>query len=169
VNARPVAAITSSNTAICNGGSTTISGTITASGAWTLTLNNSGGTVTGTGSGSWNKSVSPASTTTYSIASLSDALCASTGADLTGSEQVTVNDLPTFTTSATDITCFSASDGQITVTVTSGASPYYFSKNNGSNYTSPAATSPYTFTGLGPGTHKIRVKDSNGCESTSCL
>jgi len=93
VNSRPTAAITSSAATICNGSSTTISGTITASGSWTLTLNNSGGTVTGTGSGTWTKSVSPSATTTYAIVSLTDANCTSIAADLTGSEIVTVNSI----------------------------------------------------------------------------
>ena len=91
VNARPTAAITSGNVTICNGSSTTLSGTITANGAWTITLSGTGGTVTGTGSGNWSKSVSPSSTTTYTIATLTDSNCASIAGDLSGSAIVSVS------------------------------------------------------------------------------
>ena len=51
----------------------------------------------------------------------------------------------------------------------SGTPNYQFSKNNGSNWTSPTlvtATS-YTFTGLSASTYNVKVKDGNGCVSTA--
>jgi len=77
---------------------------------------------------------------------------------------VIVNKMPVFTTSFTNVTRFGSGNGSIKITVTDGLSPYQFSINNGSSYSS-FGVSPYTITGLGPGTYKIRVKDSNGCES----
>jgi hypothetical protein len=91
VKVLPTANITSVNTTICIGGSTNITGTVTATGAWTLTLSNSGGTANGSGNGSFSLSVSPVATSTYTIASLSDANCAAASAGLTGSTMVTVN------------------------------------------------------------------------------
>ena len=91
VNSRPTANINSPNTSICNGGSTNITGTVTATGAWTLTLSGGGGTVTGTGNAPFSKSVSPGATTTYTITALSDAVCTSNASDRTGSTTVTVH------------------------------------------------------------------------------
>lgn len=78
---------------------------------------------------------------------------------------VTVRELPAASATGTDITCFGAGDGEITITVTAGLSPYYFSIDNGGTYTSLSYPSPYTITGLGPGTYNVRVKDSNNCVS----
>ena len=58
VNKRPLANITLANTTICNGSSINITGTVTASGAWTLTLSN-GATGTGTGNGTFSINVRP--------------------------------------------------------------------------------------------------------------
>lgn len=88
---RPTAQITSADASICNGGNTTISGNVVASGNWTLTLNN-GATATGSGNGSFSITVNPVTTTSYSIATLTDFNCASIPVDLTGNVTVTVND-----------------------------------------------------------------------------
>ena len=63
----------------------------------------------------------------------------------------------------TDISCFNTSNGQIKVTGSEGLAPYTYSIYNGD----PASSyqSGDTFNGLAPGQYKIRVKDSNGCES----
>jgi|GEM_PF-5944637 len=93
VNARPTATITSINTAICNPGSTDIIGTVTANGAWTVTLDNGGGSANGNGNGAFSITVNPiTTTTTYKIASLTDAHCGAIAGDLTGSTTVTVNE-----------------------------------------------------------------------------
>jgi len=118
-NVPPVAAITSAPTSICSG-STMISGTITATGAWTLALNDGTTTVTGTGSGTWSASVSPTSNKTYTISTLTDASCSAISTGLTGSESVTVNALPVAAiTSAPTSICSGASttiSGTITAT-----------------------------------------------------
>ena len=106
--------------------------------------------------------------TTYYRRQAHDGTCNTGWVTSSGVWIVTVNALPTFTTSYSNISCFNAGDGQITITVTSGPSPYYFSLDNGSSYTPTTNTSPYTFTGLTPGTYKVRVKDANGCESPVC-
>ena len=60
---------------------------------------------------------------------------------------------------STNVSCNGANNGSITVQVTGGAYPYYFSKDNGITYTAPAQNSPYIFTGLIPGNYNIKVKD----------
>jgi hypothetical protein len=71
-------------------------------------------------------------------------------------------------TGQTNITCFAANDGTITVTATGGTSPYTFSIDNGLNYLPPTGTNMRLFTGLAPNSpYKIRVKDNIGCESKS--
>jgi|GEM_PF-4656598 len=92
VNNRPTASITSSSTSVCsNNSSVDISGEVIASGNWTLTLSD-GSSTTGSGNGSFSISVSPTTTTTYTISSITDDLCASLPADLTGSVTITVNE-----------------------------------------------------------------------------
>ena len=91
VNTRPTASVTSTPVSICNnGGSTNITGIVTATGSWLLTLSN-GATASGTGNGSFSILVNPSTTTTYTISSLSDQNCSSVAGDLTGSTLVTVN------------------------------------------------------------------------------
>jgi hypothetical protein len=73
-----------------------------------------------------------------------------------------LNPLPAFTVAYTDITCFNANNGTITVTVISGTSPYQYSKDAGSNW-----QSSNQFSSLGPGNYFIVVKDSY-CVQTNC-
>lgn len=80
---------------------------------------------------------------------------------------VTVNALPVSTvTNQTNITCFSANDGNITVSASGGAGPYTFSVDNGANFLAPTGANLRLFTGLLPNTaYRIKVKDNNGCIS----
>lgn len=79
VPAAPNATFTSSSTNICNGMQFTLTGNVTATGAWTLTLSN-GQTTSGTGSGPWSIVVTPSASTTYTFSSLVDAVRCSTPA-----------------------------------------------------------------------------------------
>ncbi|MFT5777719.1 MAG: hypothetical protein ACI837_000667 [Crocinitomicaceae bacterium] len=73
----PDANITTASTSICHGVLSTLSGNVTATGAWTLTLSD-GQTTTGFGNGAWSLVVAPTITTIYTISSLVDASpCAS--------------------------------------------------------------------------------------------
>ena len=80
---------------------------------------------------------------------------------------VTVNATPTSSVlNQTNITCFAANDGTITVSASSGTTPYTFSVDNGTNYLPATGTNLRLFTGLLPNTaYRIKVKDSNGCIS----
>ncbi|RYE16174.1 MAG: hypothetical protein EOP51_26285, partial [Sphingobacteriales bacterium] len=120
VNARPTAMITSANTTICSTTPTTISGNVTASGAWTLTLSDNQ-TTSGTGNGTFSFTVNPASNTTYTLTALSDANCTSVAADLTGSAVITTNPLPTgvIITPATATIC----NGAVQALTANGSTP----------------------------------------------
>ena len=64
---------------------------------------------------------------------------------------------------ADDPTDCASNDGSITVQVTGGKAPYKFAINTG------AFGSNSTFSDLGAGDFLVRVKDKNGCESTTSV
>ncbi|PLW97399.1 MAG: hypothetical protein C0591_06635, partial [Marinilabiliales bacterium] len=70
--------------------------------------------------------------------------------------------LPNPTAVSSNVTCYGASDGTVTVTVSDGVSPLQFSLNGGSTYQEEP-----TFTGLGPGTYTVTVLDANSCSAVS--
>lgn len=79
---------------------------------------------------------------------------------------VTVNPLPSASVVGfTNITCFGANDGTITISGSNGTAPYSYSVNNGAGWTS-SDTDPFVFPGLAPNVgYQIRVKDDKGCVS----
>ena len=79
------AALVSGTATICQGGSTQISAALTGTGPWSLTW--SDGVVQSAGASPATRTVSPASTTTYTVTAVLDAHCAGSGA---GSADVTV-------------------------------------------------------------------------------
>ena len=92
--------------------------------------------------------------------------CCTSGA---GTITATVNPLPVSSVpDQTNITCFAAADGTITVAASGGTGPYTFSVDNGAHFLTPApptATS-LLFTGLLPNTaYVIKVKDAKTCIS----
>lgn len=163
VNSRPTAAFTTPPTTHCLGASTPIGGTITANGAWTLTLSNGGGSVTGTGSGTWSKNVSPTTTTTYSIVSLTDANCSAVASDIAGFRTLTVIPSPTVSASAMyPSICL----GSSTPLNASGANTYSWSPSTGLSSTTgamvtatPTSTTTYTVTGTA----------ANGCVKSATV
>lgn len=166
VNNRPTASITSASTTICAGSGASIGGTVTATGAWTLTLNNSGGTVTGTGNGTFSKIVAPATTTTYSIQSLTDAGCSSTAADVTGSPTVTVA-VPAISITGNLSLCAGGSS-TLTANATTNIgtiSAYQWNLNGSPINGNPAKQSTYAVTDAGTYTVTIAITFPN---STSC-
>ncbi|HLO46041.1 MAG TPA: YDG domain-containing protein [Leadbetterella sp.] len=57
-----------------------------------------------------------------------------------------------------DLSCATATDGEITVTASGGTGTKQYSINNGAYQTSNV------FSGLAAGVHTLKVKDANGCE-----
>lgn len=80
---------------------------------------------------------------------------------------LTVNALPTFTYTQTNISCSGLTDGKIQITASGGNGNYTYSILNGDNfpYSGP---SPKSIENLAPDTYTIQVKDSNNCIQTIC-
>ena len=70
---------------------------------------------------------------------------------------------PTFATTYSGTTCGN-STGSINATPNGGVGPYQYSLNNGISY-----QSSNIFSGLAPGQYQLKVKDVNGCLSTTVL
>ena len=157
VNPRPTAVISGSGQ-YCAGQNTTtsLSIAVTGSGPWNGTLSD-GTTFSGTTS-PISVSVAPTATTTYTVATLTDANCTAIAADLSGSATVTVNPLAgNPTASVTQPTCSTAT-GTITVTAPVGAGNSY--SIDGVQFQSGT-----TFSNVAPGTYTIYVQNSFGCFS----
>src|SRR5213079_3649265 len=99
VNPRPTSSVSGTAT-ICNGTPTTISAVLTGTGPWNVTWSDSVVQSAVTVSPA-TRSVSPSSTTTYTVTALSDANCTAQAGDRTGSAVVTVNQRSATPTSAT--------------------------------------------------------------------
>ncbi|MCA0232239.1 MAG: hypothetical protein LCH91_17350 [Bacteroidetes bacterium] len=135
--------------AICSGGSATITaaasgGTPNYSYSWSNGANNS-----------TSQTVSPSSTTIYTV-TVTD----TKGCTATDDIKITVNALPNITSlTKTDAICFGQANGTITVTAT-GTSPLQYQLNNG------AFQSQNVFNAVAAGTYNVTVKDGNGCTTT---
>jgi SprB repeat len=110
-----------------------------------------------TAAGSWGSSSSPATNTNDIFFTATTGIINVNTSSCSGSIVTSV--------SQSNIACFGANDGTITISASGGTGPYTFSIHNGT----PASTYQpgNIFTGLGPGVYQIRVKDANGCESKS--
>ncbi|HSZ87457.1 MAG TPA: hypothetical protein VK787_15595 [Puia sp.] len=86
--------------------------------------------------------------------------------NMTGNAIVSINPNPSSSVNgSTNITCFGANDGTITIQASGGTGPYLYSVDNGATFQS-SANNPFVYPGLKPNTpYQIRVKDSNGCLS----
>ena len=164
VNARPTSGVIAGSATICIGQSTNLTVTITG-GASPYTVVHSGGTVTGYASGA-NISVSPSSTTTYTIISITDAN-GCTVASPSGSAVVTVNPTPSAGVLSGTATICSDASTNLGVAITGGTSPFTVVYSGGTinSYisaaaipVSPASTTTYTLTS---------VTDANGCTVAS--
>ena len=150
------ASITAQTNVNCNGQSTG-SATVTPAGgatpftySWTTTPIQTTQTATGLAAGTYTATVTD-----------NNGLTATATASLTQATTVFAS-----VTSQSNINCFAANDGTITVAATGGTAPYTFSVDNGVNYLPATGTDLRLFTGLLPNTpYRIRVKDNNGCIS----
>ncbi|MEO9477062.1 MAG: Ig-like domain-containing protein, partial [Cyclobacteriaceae bacterium] len=165
VNVPSSASMISGTTSICSGESSDLAVNITG-GTSPYTLQLSDGTIINNYTSGSAISVSPTSTTTYTVASIEDAT-GCTGSGNTGSATVTVNNGSTAATINGATTICAGSSADLTVSIVGGASPYTVQLSDGTtinSYTSgsaitvsPTSTTAYTITS---------VVDSNGCTGT---
>jgi gliding motility-associated-like protein len=132
---------------ICAGSSNDIQ----ASGAQSYSWDN------GVGAGAGPHSVSPTTTTVYTV----------TGTDVNGcvnSDDLTVtvdNTGPVVTTTATDASCFGDTDGTATASAT-GNGPFTYSWT-------PSGGNSNTENNLGSGNYSVEVTDDNGCVTSESV
>ena len=185
VNPSPTAAVLSGTAAICNGSSSNLSVAITG-GTSPFTIVYSGGTLAGYTSGS-NISVSPSTTTSYSLNSVTDAKgCTVTSPN--GTPTVTIK-LPTTSTTTAAI-CYGSSYTFNGTTYTTGgtyvahltnavgcdsAATLILTVKSLSSSTTTAAIcsgSSYTFNGVtytNGGTYVAHLTNAVGCDSAATL
>jgi hypothetical protein len=95
---------------------------------------------------------------TYTVTATNLQSCSATSTPVT----ITVNALPTVSTSKTDVICAGGNTGTITVTASGATAPYQYSKDGGVNY-----QTSNVFNNLTAGTYNIVVKPATGCASVS--
>ena len=136
---------------ICNGESTQLNGTGGVLYSWSPSTGLNYTNIA-------NPIATPSVTTTYTLTVTN----ASGNCSSTDQVVITVNPVPEFTTSVTDVTCYAGNNGSIAVTPGSGAiSDFQYSKDDGATY-----QNSNIFNGLVAGTYFIKVKNiSGGCES----
>ena len=175
VNSLPTAILSGNNT-ICDGTQSPLSFTLTGAANYTLTYNPGGIVVNldanGNDAATGNPiTVSPNSTTAYSIASVTDANnCTNTGS---GSASITVNPLPTISIGGTTPICEGQSS-DLTFSL-SGASPYnvnYLDGGNSANVTLDAAGTingiPLSITPNNTTTYTlVDITDANNCTTSA--
>ncbi|WKN45481.1 fibronectin type III domain-containing protein [Tunicatimonas pelagia] len=165
VNQGPTSAVLSGGGSICNGSTASLAVNISGgTGPYDFTLSD-GTSFTGH-NGTDAISVSPTTTTTYTIVGgVTDANgCTVTG---TGSATVTVNDPPTLAELSGDNTICEGETANLLVTISGGTGPYTIEIDNGigvvNNYNSgnpiptPALTATTTYNLVG------NITDANGC------
>ena len=132
--------VIASPSSICSGGTSVL----TASGANTYSWS--------TGESGMNITVTPTSTTTYTLTGINSEGCSGT-ATIT----VTVHPLPTINYTTTQSHC-GQSDGNIITNVTSGIPPYVYQWSNGAN--------SGNLNNISAGNYNLTVIDANGCSSS---
>ena len=142
VNPLPTPVIDPPTAQICLG----YSQTLTASGGVSYAWNTSARTAAVT--------VSPTATSTYSVM-----VTDTNGCSNSTSRIVTVIPYMILTIDSTNVTCNGAANGTMTLSVSSGLSPYNYLWNN---YSTSA-----DITGLTPGQYSVTVTDNAGCTATA--
>ncbi len=164
VNPLPTATI-SGSTSICTGQSTDLGFTFTGTAPYTINydigitttsdvLNNNVDVIT----------VSPTSTTTYTLVDVTDAFCTNAAS---GIVIVTVNPLPDATISGGATLCADGNTAQIDI-IANGTAPFNVIYSDGfNNIPLSGITSPYNFQTNTAGTYTLSsITDVNGCSGT---
>jgi gliding motility-associated-like protein len=153
VNASPSLTITATPAAICQGQSTTLSGSGAASYTWSA---NAGSVNTPT------VSVTPNSSTSYTLTGDNG------GCPSTQVISVTVNSGPTAADSALAAAACGQANGSYTITTISGGTPGYQVNFNNTGFT-PVSSLPYSVSGLPAGIYPVVLQDNNGCTYTTSI
>lgn len=152
----------SGTTTICSGQSTDLSVALTGTGPFTL-LWSDGFTQSSIAASPATRSVSPGSTTSYSLLSVADTVCAGTGS---GTAVVTVNATPSAAITVSPVVCLGASNNAYVPDAGAGAT-YAWTLTNGS-ITSGLGTNAITFLAAAPGPIVLSVTVAkNGCSASS--
>ncbi len=149
--------------AICPGGSATITATLTGTAPWSVIWSDNVTQPVSSGTTA-TRSVSPSSTTSYTVTSISDAAsCPRAGS---GTATVTVNAPASITTQPVNKTTTRNTSVTLTV-VAAGTSPisYQWFKGNGTSI-SGATSSSYTTSFTAKGTNTFYVEVWNACNTT---
>jgi hypothetical protein len=149
--------------AICPGSSATITATLTGTAPWSVTWSDNVTQPVSSGTTA-TRSVSPSSTTNYTVTSVSDAAsCPRAGS---GTATVTVNVPASITTQPSNKTTTRNTSVTLTV-VAAGTSPisYQWFKGNGTAI-SGATSSSYTTSFPSKGTNTFYVEVWNACHTT---
>ena len=166
----PPTAEASGSETICNGDETTIMAHLTGTGPWRVTWSD-GVTQDPVDFSPATRSVSPSSTTTYTVIDLSDANCTAQAGDLNGSATVTVNPRPTAVASGSETIC---NGGETTIMAhLTGTSPWRLTWSDGvtqdpvnsspaTRNVSPSSTTAYTVFDLSDANCTALAGDLNG-------
>jgi hypothetical protein len=163
-NARPTAAVSGGDTICAGAGSATVTATLTGVAPFSVTW--SDGNVQTVNSGTTaSRSVSPTTTTTYTVTAVNDANCSGTAS---GSATVTVNTLPAFSQPPNQ-TIPKGTKATLTVNPT-GTAPFTYQWYKGSYPSTSnlvATTQAYQTPNLTKGTYTYWVRVTNTCGQTS--
>jgi len=134
--------------------------TVTATGTSTACVNSASATANGGTlpySYLWSNGATTQSITSLPAGTYIVTVTDGKGCQATASCTVTAGEAFNPSTSVTNVSCFGASNGSITITNVNGVAPFQYSIN-GVDF-----QSSNVFTGLAAGTHTITVRDFNGC------
>ncbi len=158
-------AVVSGGGAICPGNSANIQATLSGDGPWTLVWSD-GFTQVDVDANPVTRSVSPASTTIYSVTSVTDLNCANSGS---GSATVTVNTAPVVTANPASKAVCAGSSASFTATATASPAPtiqWQVSTDGGATFLNVANATNNTYTvATSAGDHgkQYRAQFSNVC------
>ena len=169
-NPLPTAAL-SGGTAICAGGTAALSISLTGTGPWvcTTTIGGSAGPNLNIAASPFAWNVSPLSTSSYCIATVTDATGCTRTYTNTVCQTVTVNPLPTASIASSGSVC-AGSSFNFAVSFT-GTSPWTYTMTTPTGDQAvgpPAVTSPNNFAATVAGNYFVTsVTDANGCINTA--
>ncbi|MBK6281840.1 MAG: hypothetical protein IPF54_03480 [Draconibacterium sp.] len=139
----------------CNGagnGTITVSNPLGGSGSYNYSINgginwSSGNTFTNLAPGTYNVQIQDANDITCIV-------------ELNSAVEITEPAVMTADITLTQISCFGAGNGSITVSNPQGGHGTYEVSLNGSNWFTISAGTPYTFTNLSPGSYSVMIRDA---------